>query len=133
MESASNSNDVTAQMGQLTLQTDVANTNGKVTPSSTTPNTNSGSTSRPRTGIPRYAIPYRRPDDRPSGNGSAQSPTSPAISETAASNCQPSAIPRSRNGIRTESLGDESVSSGFGASASQRYSRAASVGEWKCF
>nr|CDS23909.1 microtubule associated protein 2 [Echinococcus granulosus] len=36
-------------------------------------------------------------------------------------------MPRGRNGFRTESLGDDSLSSGFGRGTSQRYGRAASV------
>lgn len=138
MEPVSSPAEVSAQMTQLSLQT-----NGSTSTAATNPvpaaivtpvtavNNNSSSAPRQRTGIPRYAIPYRRPDYIPSADGSVRSPVSPAVSETA-SGCQ-QATPRGRNGFRTESLGDDSLSSPFGRGAAQRYGRAASVGELRFF
>ncbi|KAH9278520.1 Microtubule-associated protein 2 [Echinococcus granulosus] len=138
MEPVSSPADVPAQMAQLSLQTNGSTSN--VTAAATNPvpaaivtpitpvtavNNNSSSTPRTRTGIPRYAIPYRRPDNKPTVDGGIQSPISPPVSEKASS-CQ-QAMPRGRNGFRTESLGDDSLSSGFGRGTSQRYGRAASV------
>ncbi|VUZ44337.1 unnamed protein product [Hymenolepis diminuta] len=133
--------DITAQMAQLNLQT-----NGTlVTPVNGTtgiPITNNNiSAPRQRTGIPRYAIPYRRPDEKPAAtvaktNGSsgtkspaANAATSPAASESAV-NDKPatavSAIPRGRNGFRTDSVGDDSSAIGGGVN-SYKGARAASV------
>lgn len=135
---------MTAQMAQLNLQT-----NGTlVTPVNGTtgiPTTNNNkSAPRQRTGIPRYAIPYRRPDEKPAatvaktnGSSGTKSPatnaaTSPAASESAVSDkpaAAVSAIPRGRNGFRTDS-GDDSSAIGGGVN-SYKGARAASVG--KCF
>lgn len=141
--SPATSAEVAGLMAQMNLQT-----NGS-TPSATTrdstmpisPTANNNSASRQRTGIPRYAIPYRRPDDKPASthtNSSVPSPiASPPASECPVVIDKPvalvSGIPRGRNGNRTESFGDASTSSsGFGVGAySQRGARAASVGEWK--
>ncbi|VDK38554.1 unnamed protein product [Taenia asiatica] len=141
MEPVSSPAEVFAQMTQLSLQTNgsassatAAATNpipaAIVTPVTPVKNSNS-SAPRQRTGIPRYAIPYRRPDNNPHVDGSVQSPVSPAVSETA-SGCQ-QAMPRGRNGFRTESLGDDCLSSPFSRGAPQRYGRAASVGELRFF
>lgn len=136
--------DMTTQMAQLNLQTNgtpvapVNGTNG--TTGIPTPNTNN-SVLRQRTGIPRYAIPYRRPDEKPGAtvaktngsNGTKSPPTndavSPAASESAVSDkpvATVSGIPRGRNGFRADSTGDNS--SGIGAGLNPyKGARAASV------
>ncbi|KAM3171307.1 hypothetical protein ACTXT7_016876 [Hymenolepis weldensis] len=133
--------DMTAQMAQLNLQTNgtlVTPVNG--TTGIPTAN-NNNSAPRQRTGIPRYAIPYRRPDEKPAvtvaktnGSGGIKSPatnaaTSPDASESAVSDkpaAAVSAIPRGRNGFRADSVGDDSSAISGGVN-SYKGARAASV------
>ncbi len=133
----------TSQMAQLSLHQppNQAPSPGQQ-PSPTSP-TNGSNLPRPRTGIPRYAIPYRRPDK---ATAAATAPTTPLENNGATSPLSEGAAPmqpvsrlpvgpigRGRNGVRTESLGDEAIRSQTAATPQPRYARAASVGEFgKC-